>query len=248
MKNLFYIFLSLVLISCAAEEELVPSTPATPTSNGLVTDCDGNEYETVLIGNQEWMAENLRTACYQNGDPIPNEQGSVQWDGEDGVSTGAWCHYNNDSQYEIPYGKIYNWYAVDDPRNLCPLGWHVPTDAEWSVMIGFLDPQHDPNVIDEQSTIAGGKMKSVGTVHWESPNAGATNESGFSALPGGARGADLTNDQFNNTLGFLGGWWASDTAWWSHQPFLRLIEYDDGDIERAYGLKRSGLSVRCIKD
>jgi len=142
--------------------------PSTVTGN------DGNVYQVVRIGNQCWMAENLRTTRYANGDAIPQVTGNSTWSS---LSTGAWCWYDNDNQYENPYGKLYNWHAVADSRNICPAGWHVPTDAEWDALANFLGG----------SNVAGGKMKATGTAHWNSPNTDATNSSGFTGLPGGYR-------------------------------------------------------------
>ena len=195
---------------------------------GSVTDQDGNTYATIVIGTQEWMAQNLRSTTYANGDPIPNVTDNGTWAG---LTTGAWAHFNNSPQYEDPYGKLYNWYAVADPRNLCPTGWHVPALVEWMEAIASLN------------TLAGGKMKSVGTEYWNVPNTGATNESGFSGLPGGVRNG--TGSYVN--LGSNGYWWTS-------------TEIDiDGANSRSLGAitgnnlqggtpKLNGHSVRCIRD
>ena len=212
------------------------SSPTPPTTNGAgVTDNDGNSYETVIIGNQEWMAENLRTTTYANGDPIPNVTDNTQWQN---LTTGAWAHYNNDGQYENPYGKLYNWYAVADPRNICPTGWHVPTDAEWITFINYLDPWASVG----SSSIAGGKMKSTGTQYWLSPNTNATNESGFSGLPGGAFGGG----GFGN-IGYAGFWWSS-TEQSPDRGYFRLLSYNNSSVVRSDGFKYNGNSCRCIKD
>jgi uncharacterized protein (TIGR02145 family) len=176
------------------------------------------------------MAENLRTTTYANGDPIPNVTDNTQWQI---LTTGAWAHYNNDSQYENPYGKLYNWYTVDDPRNVCPTGWHVPTDAEYTLLTDYLGGE----------PVAGSKMKSTGTQYWLSPNTDATNESGFSGLPGGSRDYDGTF----SSIGGDGYWWSStedDTglAWY------RYLYYYDGGVDRSYYNKRYGFSVRCLRD
>ena len=162
-------------------------------STGAGVTFNGYTYTSIVLGNgQEWMAENLRTTTYANGDPIPNITGNTQWPN---LTTGAWVHYGNDSQNENPYGKLYNWYTVDDPRNVCPTGWHVPTDAEYTLLIDYLGGS---------VAGAGSKMKSTGTQYWSSPNSGATNESGFSGLPGGFR-----NDVGSfNYIGGYGGWWS----------------------------------------
>jgi uncharacterized protein (TIGR02145 family) len=210
---------------------------------GNLTDQDGNLYKTIVIGTQEWMAENLKTSIYRNGDPIPNVSDAVQWTG---LSTGAWCFYNNESQNDCPYGKLYNWYTVADPRNVCPAGWHVPTDGEWNTLIGFLDPAYNPNApINFQSFLAGGKLKSAGLGYWLTPNLDATNESGFSALPGGG---SLGNGAFSN-IGQGGIWWSSSenidvtvAAWY------RYLYSNNANVQRASAGKRCGSSVRCIRD
>ncbi|MFN5208535.1 MAG: FISUMP domain-containing protein, partial [Bacteroidota bacterium] len=168
-----------------------------PTLNyGSMTDQDGNVYNTIVIGTQEWMAENLKASHYRNGDAIPVVADSATW-----VNTlnGATCFYDNDSAANnCPYGKLYNWYAASDVRNLCPAGWHVPTDAEWTTLTTFLGGEN----------VAGGKMKSTGTQYWLSPNAAADNSSGFSGLPGGSRN-DLGSYSLNGHFGFL--WSSTET-------------------------------------
>ena len=200
---------------------------------------NGYTYPSIVLGNgQEWMAENLRTTAYRNGDPIPNVTPSNgQWTM---LSTGAWCHFNNDSQYENPYGKLYNWYAVADPRNVCPTGWHVPTDNEWSTFINYLDP--NANGGENTPNTAGDKMKSTGTQYWLSPNQDANNESGFSGLPGGFRNS---SGMYGGLSG--GGWWWSSTEYSTFVAWYRLVGYDTG-LRRNAISKASGLSVRCLKD
>ncbi len=209
---------------------------------GSMTDQQGNTYRTIVIGTQEWMAENLKTSIYRNGDPISNVTNASQWSG---LNTGAWCYYNNDSQTECPYGKLYNWYAVADPRNVCPLGWHVPTDNEWNILIFYLDPSFDPNAWGIQSVIAGGKMKSAGIQYWVNSNTNATKERGLSGLPGGAR---YDGGTFLFT-GLNGYWWSStESNTINVNAWYRNLHYDDGNISRYDYLKKLGLSVRCVKD
>ena len=201
------------------------------TNPGAGVTFDGYTYSSIVLGNgQEWMAENLRNTSYANGDSIPNVTGDTLWLN---LTTGAWAHYNNDSQYENPYGKLYNWHTVNDSRNVCPTGWHVPSDAEWRVLSDYLGGE----------AVAGGKMKSTGTQYWLSPNTAATNESGFSGLPGGVR------DNTGIYYFFIeeGYWWSSSegngsTAW------LRILYYNSGNVERDYSERGEGLSVRCLKD
>jgi uncharacterized protein (TIGR02145 family) len=205
-----------------------------------VTDQNGNTYATIILNNgQEWLAENLRTTTYANGDPIPNVTDNTAWTQ---LTTGAWAHYENNASYENPYGKLYNWYAVADPRNVCPTNWHVPTDAEWNTLVNYLDPANGNN--GEYSSTAGGKMKSTGTQYWQAPNTGATNESGFSGLPGGLR--SYVVGSFSN-LGSSGTWWSvsesgAEFAWY------RNLSATNAVINRNYFSKRHGLSVRCLRD
>ncbi len=198
-----------------------------------MTDQQGNLYKTIVIGTQEWMAENLKTTIYRNGNAIANVTDNTQWTG---LTTGAWVSYNNDSQYDCPYGKLYNWYAVVDPRNVCPTGWHVPSDNEWITLWDYLGGAGG----------AGGKMKTTGTQYWVSPNGGATNESGFSGLPGGFRVDNFGSDGFAN-VGVLGGWWSTYGSGVS-SAFNCAIFYNDGLAGESYDDKRGGWSVRCIKD
>jgi len=207
---------------------------------GAVADIEGNNYTTVLIGNQEWMAQNLRTAFYANGDSIPNLTDNTAWMAS---TSGAWCYYNNSINSGQVYGKLYKWYATVDPRNLCPAGWHVPSDAEWNTMIGFIDPLFFPDTIGEvQSNIAGGKLKSV--TGWSAPNTAATNETGFSALPGGYR--NYWN-QYSYNLNTAAQFWTSteiDADW----VYTRFLNHISGDIYRDDMNKRAGFSVRCVRD
>jgi uncharacterized protein (TIGR02145 family) len=206
---------------------------------GIMSDQQGNVYKTILIGSKEWMAENLKTTIYSNGNAIVNVTDNGQWSG---LTTGAWCYNNNDSQYDCPYGKLYNWYAVTDPRNVCPTGWHVPTDAEWSDLINYLDPNADggSNLLN----VAGGKLKSTGTQYWLSPNNSATNESGFSGLPGGARDAYATF----YSIGINGVWWGASESSPSGMAWYRDMYSSTGYLRRLLDSKRCGFSVRCLKD
>ena len=203
-------------------------------SYGSMTDQEGNVYKTIVIGTQEWMAENLKTTIYRNGEPIATNLTDVEWENTPNTQIGAWAFYNNDSQYDCPYGKLYNWFAVADPRHVCPTGWHEPTDGEWTILTDYLGG----------GSVAGGKMKSTGTQYWLDPNQDATNESGFSGLPGGVR---IPSQFFN--FGNTGYWWSSSEnetidAW------ERNIGYNNGIAYRGNGDgdKVNCLSVRCLRD
>jgi uncharacterized protein (TIGR02145 family) len=254
LRYIGYATSNAVVHSAAIQE--VPVVSATRTfvmAAGLVcpdaptvTDIDLNTYATVQIGNQCWMAENLRTTAYSNGAPIPNVQIDniwIQW------TSGAWAHNSNDVQYDIPYGKLYNWYAVVDAQNVCPTGWHVPTDAEWQQMelaLGMPSGALGVNGMRGVAQNIGGKLKSTGTQYWTSPNTGANNNTAFSAVPGGARVA--ISGGFVTT-GNNGYWWSSsqgdagpDYAW------FRQLEYDESGILREDTRKGNGHSVRCVRD
>lgn len=199
-------------------------------SVNTVTDIDGNIYNTVKIGTQVWMAENLKTTKYRNGDFIPNVTEDTKWST---LTTGAYCDYNNTVSNSTIYGRLYNWYAVSDSRNLAPTGWHVATDDEWTELITYLGG------ID----VAGGKLKESGTTHWPNPNTSATNESGFSALPGGRRHFSLTYDG----IGSVGNWWSSSENN-RGLPLYSALVSSNSSVFRDYGTDGYGFSVRCIRD
>ncbi len=206
-----------------------------------VTDIDGNIYKTVKIGNQWWMAENLKTTKYRNGDAVPNVTDNAAWEG---LKTGAYCWYNNDITNKNIYGALYNWYAVNDSRNLAPSGWHVATVAEWDNLVLTLDPDAQlDNIV--QSAIAGAKLKEAGSAHWISPNL-ATNETGFTALPGGERNVALIGFAYIHYIGL----WFTSTEYSNGTVGTRDLNYEDGSIHKdnQNWTKWPGLSVRCIKD
>jgi uncharacterized protein (TIGR02145 family) len=191
-----------------------------------ISDYDGNTYKTIQIGTQTWMAENLRTLKYNDGTSIPFITDGVKWKA---LTTPGYCWYDNDS---VAYGPLYNWYTVNTGK-LCPTGWHVPSDAEWTLIETYLGG----------SVEAGGKMKEIGTTHWSSPNTGATNESGFTALPGG----------YCNYFGSFNsirrhGYWWSSTEVTSENAYCRDIFYGYSNTDRSVSNQKGGFSVRCIKN
>jgi uncharacterized protein (TIGR02145 family) len=210
---------------------------STNTSNGFsscggVTDVDGNTYQTVQIGTQCWTQSNLTVSKYRDGSSIPNITDNTQWSQTNTSSTGAWCNYNNDASNGTTYGKLYNWYAVNDSRGLCPTGWHVPSDAEWTTLENHLGG----------SSVAGGAMKS--TTGWNAPNTGATNASGFTGLPGGFRSTNFWDINQN------GAYWSSSiagtgSAWYRVLYYYSEIVYSNWF---ASGDLRYGFSVRCARD
>ena len=202
------------------------------------TDCrDGNVYTTVQIGTQCWFAENLKTTQFRNGETITNVTGNAAWSG---LSTPAWCHYENNSGYDASYGKLYNWFAVEDARGLCPEGWHVPTDAEWTTLT-----THQGGV-----SVAGGKLKETGFTHWNSPNEGASNSSGFTARGGAARydNGTWTNNHpsISSFIKYGGGWWTSTQ--FGFGAYWRGMAFNIESVARDTYDKKFGYSVRCLKD
>ena len=196
-----------------------------------VTDIDGNIYNAVTIGTQTWMQQNLNVTHYRNGDAIPNVTDFTAWSH---LTTGAYCDYNNAPDSSTTYGRLYNWWTVVDTRSLCPIGWHVPADSEWTTLTTYLGGE----------SIAGGKLKEAGLTHWASPNTAATNETGFTALPAGY----LSSSGTYLYIGYFGYWWSSPggnstIAWY------RSMYYDYSNVYRNYSFNKTlGFSVRCVKD
>lgn len=214
-------------------------TTTSATGNAVVSNpgqgvtFNGYTYPSIVLGNgQEWMSENLRTNTYSNGATIANVTNSIQWMN---LTTGAWAYYENDVQNQTAYGKLYNWYAVTDPRNVCPSGWHVPTYAEWTELTDYLGGE----------LVAGGKLKSTGLTFWDAPNNDATNEIGFSGLPGGLRYVDGSFW----TEGESGWWWSSTEAQGQGgQYWHRHLETSNGTFLPGTDYASMGMSVRCLKD
>lgn len=195
-----------------------------------VNDVSGNVYDTINIGSQVWLKQNLKTTKYRNGDAIPNVTGNTIWSG---LTTGAYCDYANTPSNSTSYGRLYNWYTVNDSRKICPTGYHVPTDAEWTTLETYLGG----------SSAAGGKLKEIGLSHWLSPNTGATNSTGFTALPGGYRDFDGTY----SVIGSDGLWWSS-TENSSTSVWYRSIDFNYSTLFKYDYYKIVGFSVRCLKD
>ena len=196
-----------------------------------VTDIDGNVYRTVKIGGCWWTAENLKVIHYRYGDAIPHVTENTEWAN---LETGAYCAYDNDESNAGIYGCLYNWYAVKDSRNLAPEGWHVPADWEWQILVDFL----------EGGSNAGRKLKEAGTAHWDSLNNRATDESGFTALPGGYR---LGHDGLFSGINSLAYFWSA-TEYSSENAFDRNLYSGGSDIYRSFNQTQYGFSVRLIRD
>ena len=240
MKKLFFVIvLTSSFFEC--EKDTTTNVPVkevtqNPTSSygPNITDTENNTYKTVTIGTQQWMAENLKVSKYNDGTAIPNITDNTIWQNN---TSGAWAYNNNDLANNAKYGKLYNWYAISPTmngnKNVCPAGWHVPTDAEWTVLTDYLGGE----------SVAGGKLKEVGTTSWNSPNTQAANTFLFSALPGGGR----LNYGFSGDIGDYGYWWSSvedDTD----KARSHLLNYYSGYAHRLNSSKSYGLSVRCLRD
>jgi len=209
----------------------------------------GQHYSTIVLGNgQEWMAENLRTTQYNDGTMITEVSDPEKWavNYNTGAALPMMCWYDNerDSFTANKFGALYNWYAIspgnNGNKNVCPDGWHVPTDEEWTVLINFLDPEADGG---NNMNRAGAKMKTEGTQYWRSPNTAASNSSGFSGLPGGSRGHLGSYIFIEND----GRWWSS-TEDGSGYAWYRYLGYDQSSVNRYSNNKMSGFSVRCVRD
>ena len=228
MKKTILFAFTIGLVAFWSSEE--NTTESTTEEDLTVTDIDGNVYQTIIIGEQEWMMENLKVTHYRDGTAIPTGHSNSDWSN---LSTGAYAVYNDDESNADTYGYLYNWYAVDDSRNIAPEGWHVPTDDEWQILVDYLGG----------SSVAGGKMKETGTEHWNSPNTGATNESGFTALPGGYR----IGNGYYFSMGNYGYFWSS-TESSSNFAWYRELGYYHSAVGRHSGSKQIGFSVRCVRD
>lgn len=240
LQNIVLIFCMAFISACCPDDPTGPDNPLNGLTTaqfnpekkyGTVTDIDGNVYKTIKIGDQEWMAENLRVTRYRNGDSIYNVLDNEIWST---AAEGAYCNYNNtlDMDTIATYGRLYNWYAAADQRNIAPKGWRVPDINDWNLLIEYLGGD----------SIAGGKLKEAGDLHWESPNL-ADNSSGFTAIPGGFRYKDRNSDfiQFGSLF------WALPSYNYESAPFLDLFCWD-AIFSRGINYKVNGYSIRCIKE
>jgi uncharacterized protein (TIGR02145 family) len=205
----------------------------TTTSSVTVADVDGNVYQTVTIGTQVWMGENLKTTKYRNGDLIGTTTPATLDISAEATPKYQWA-YDGNENYVATYGRLYTWYAVTDTRNVCPTGWHLPNDAEWATLTTSLGGED----------VAGGKLKEAGTTHWSAPNEGATNSSGFTALPSGYRndlGAFVS-------VGYDGSWWSSTEYTTTYAYYLFMFYLWSDVYSYSDGYQQDGFSVRCLRD
>ena len=194
-----------------------------------VYDIDGNGYDTVVIGTQTWMKQSLNTTHYRNGNAISNVTDSTAWSN---LTTGAYSDYNNTPINSTTYGRLYNWYTVADSRSLCPTGWHVPSDAEWTTLTNYLGGE----------SIAGGKLKEEGLSHWHSPNTAATNETGFTALPGYRSSVGPYEGE-----GSYGNLWSSNESSTTY-AWYRSMGFNHSSVISYNSFKTHGFYVRCLKN
>ncbi|MBN1482118.1 hypothetical protein EH223_07660 [candidate division KSB1 bacterium] len=211
-------------------------------STNKCIDIDGNVYKTVKIGDQIWMAENLKVTKYRNGDPIPKVIDHIEWSN---LSSGAFCVYDNNDNYKDIYGYLYNWFAVNDKHKIAPEEWHVPTDEEWKQLemhLGMSSIEAEV-VTGGRGTDEGGKLKETGTEQWKYPNLGATNETGFSARPSGIR---FDNGSFYGMNSYAGFWTSTKAD--NEKACRRNLTNMTSGVHRSIGTQSDGFSVRCIKD
>jgi len=236
-------FLMLLILVCALNACKKPNTD-NPNNNddnnnnnnvgcGTVTDADGNVYNTVIIGTQCWMQTNLKTTKYNNSDIIGTSNPDTLNISSEQNPTYQWAFEGN-TTYAATYGRLYTWYAITDPRAVCPTGWHIPTDEEWTTLINYLGGD----------SIAGEKLKEAGTAHWYAPNYGVTNQSDFTALPGGYR---TPNGMYSGIL-FKGMWWSATQSNLPDNAYDRQLSYNTNEVNRGNNSKKMGFAVRCVKD
>jgi uncharacterized protein (TIGR02145 family) len=211
--------------------KVLQSNDETWAINTGAVDIDGNVYAAVVIGTQEWLTLDLKTTKYRDGTTIPNITDASAWVID---SSGAYCWMNNDIGYKATYGALYNWYVVNSSHGLTPPGWRVPTISDLNKLITYLGG----------GIIAGGKLKEASTAHWLTPNTGATNETGFTALPGGGR-YDIDGNFY--PVKYYNWSWLSD-AYDSSYGYYYSLAFDSAEYSSSAFLKQRGLSIRCIRD
>lgn len=242
----------LIITGCCKEEKDLEIGQSSAVFNdlknyGIVKDFDGNIYKTISIGSQTWMAENLRTTHYQNGDPIPNEANPSKWGT---LTTGAYCSYGNTSNKDsiATFGYLYNGFAAIDLRNIAPKGWHVATDAEWDTLETFV-AEGEAETTSTGNGVAGGRLKEAGDLHWGYANH-ADNRSGFTAMPGGQRSVENTGFEIISPFKYItyfGCYWSS-TSIYANYLLTRLMVPDFVGISRGQLYMSFGNSIRCVKD
>jgi len=234
MNKIKLAIITISIIGCSAKVKAQIQTET-------VKDIDGNEYKTVLIGNQLWMAENLRTTKFKNGKPIPKNSDPKSWKTMMG---GGYCIYENNIKNAKAYGFLYNWHAVR-AQKICPVDWHVPSDGEWDTLALFLGGTKIGATHREEVEILeiGAKLKEKDTINWDAPNTNASNESGFNGLPGGY----VTSGGAFDFLKQKGYWWSASISN-TYGAFCRFLNNDNASLNKINLSKTYGFSVRCIKN
>jgi uncharacterized protein (TIGR02145 family) len=219
------------------------TSPHNVTSGSDVTDISGNTYHSISICGRSWTTKNLNVSKYNNGDPIPQITDTLQWPF---ITTGAWCWYKNDSAtYAATYGKLYNWYAVNDSRGIAPAGWHVPTETDWNNMLYCLDSTTNLSCLDcASNTSLGGQMQEKGSVNWQSPNNIGSNSFGFNATPAGSITPQGVFSGMKNTC----FWWSATSTGTSNEAKIIMLNLNDPSIYKVKNQKNNGFSIRCIKN
>ncbi len=240
-QKYFYIF---ILLICSVFQYCEKEPTAIEEQQNL-TDIDGNIYQIIKIGEQWWMSENLKVIHYRNGDAIQNIIDNTLWST---LTTGAYCNYFNDTNNVAIYGRLYNWYAIEDNRKIAPIGWHIPTDDDWKELEMFLGMSQSDVDLIFRGTDEGAKLKETGITHWMSPNTGATNTSGFTALPGGNRHIKPWN---YSQMGRNTFYWSETESFSTMNDSMALgrrLDYNNSRIFRYEYPKKTGFSIRCLKD
>jgi uncharacterized protein (TIGR02145 family) len=228
-KLILFLFLSAccLIISCNKKEDEIFTMRNPWVTYGSMTDRDGNAYKTIQIGTRTWMARNLKTTKYNDGTPIRVVTDVKQWND---LTSPACCWQYNSPIYKVTYGVLYNWYAVNTAK-LCPVGWHISTDADWNELISYLGGEN----------LAGGKLKESGFSHWYSPNSGATDETNFRALPGGYKSS---SDTLYHDLHETGYWWTTSVN--GNMAFGMVMTSANSHVQKGFYPNESGFSVRCV--
>jgi uncharacterized protein (TIGR02145 family) len=245
MKKVRFILSAVVMTSIMLTSCTSLGTEDKESSNETVLNNKSlSTFKKVTIGKQIWMAENLNVDKFRNGEPIPEAKTDEEWNEAEVNEQAAWCYYENNPANGEKYGKLYNWYAVIDPRGLAPEGWHCPNDEEWTKLTDYLGGSSMFN-----NSAAADKMKSA--EGWDAPDKGGCNSSGFSGIPGGYRWISYFGMSSFSDIRKYGYWWStSRPPWWfrtnDFYAYCFFLQYENADLTRK--LKYIGFSVRCVKD
>lgn len=238
----------MITSGCTSHSDKINSIENKPNNlnkyQSKIRDIDGNIYKTIKIGSQIWMCENLRVTRYRNGDNIPIINDGDVWSR---LEHGALTIINNDTSLITTYGYLYNWFVIEDERQIAPKGWHVATDVDWNQLCKYLDPEVDTTKMGYSGINIGGLLKENTLKYWYQPNIGATNGSGFCALPGSVR-AGLSGNF--GSVGKFAHFWTSTKVKEEGLlgAYVRSLYFSSSEISKGNGLKQLGASIRCVKD